>query len=186
MSPGLLRRLCLASLGLAAACSSTHWYDYSFSPAPLEIAVVTSADPNAQVRTLVSILGVARAGDGEGDRIEVRMRLENLGTTPVQLHTDNLILCSADLQVFEKPKVFTAAIPVLAAGQSLSVDFAFPLAKDKHPADYNLRGLNLRWDVSFGEQRVTTGATFERSDWRAVYDDSPRVHVGVGVGVGTK
>jgi hypothetical protein len=166
---------------LSSACAMPRWYDYGFSPAPLEAEVATADDPAAELRVLVSILGIARGQDGKADQVEVRMRLENLGTTPVKLLTDSFSLCSADLQLFGTPTVLPADVPILEASRSTVVDLAFPLPPEKHPTDMNLRGLNLRWTVSFGEHHVTTGASFTRSDWRAPYDDYPRVNAGMGI-----
>ena len=110
------------------------------------------------------------------------MRLENMGSTPAQLLTDSFSLYSADLQLFGSAMVVPAQAPPIPSGGSATFDIAFPLPDGRSPDDLNLRGLNMRWTVMFGDRRVTTGASFTRTDWRAPYDDYPRVHVGVGFG----
>lgn len=182
MSPRFELALCAALLALSSACTTPLWYDYSFSPAPLEAEVVSPDDPAASLRVLVSILGIARGQDQKPDRIEVRMRLENLGTKSVELLTDSFSLCSADLQLFGAPDLHPKTVPVLESGRSTVVDLAFPLPPRTHPTHFNLRGLNLRWTVSFEGHRVTTGTTFTRTDWLAPYDDYPRVNGGVTFG----
>ena len=183
MSSNRHRCLVIASLCLASACSVPRWYDYGFSPSPNEIEVPSPGDSSADLRVLVSILGISRGEEGkQPDRVEMRMRLENMGSTPAQLLTDSFSLYSADLQVFGPALVAPAQIPPVPSGGSATVDIAFPLPDGRGPDEMNLRGLNMRWTVAFGDRRVTTGATFARTDWRAPYDDYPRVHVGVGFG----
>jgi len=182
MSSNRFRSLCLATMCLATACSVPRWYDYGFSPSPNEIEVPSPGDSNADLRVLVTILGIARGADKQPDRVEVRMRMENMGATAAQLVPDSFSLYSADLQLFGPPIVVPSEPPPVPSGGSATFDIAFPLPDGRGPDDMNLRGLNMRWTVMFGDRRVTTGATFARTDWRAPYDDYPRVHVGVGFG----
>jgi len=177
-----LRLLCLAAPCLATACSVPRWYDYGFSPSPNEIEVPSPGDSSADLRVLVTILGIARGQEKQPDQVEVRMRMENMGSTPARLITDSFALYSADLQLFGPAVVVPHDVPPVPAGGSATVDIAFPLPDGRGPDDMNLRGLNMRWTVAFGDRHVTTGATFSRTDWRAPYDDYPRVHVGVGFG----
>jgi hypothetical protein len=158
------------------------WYDYGFSPTPNETQVQSPEDGGVQLRVLTTILGISRGDDGKPDRVEARMRIENLGTTTVQLLTDKLALYSADLQVFGAPEVLPPQVPPVPAGGNTTIDLAFPLPDGRNPEQMNLRGLQLSWTVQYGDQHVTSGASFTRTDWRAPYDDYPRVHVGVGFG----
>jgi hypothetical protein len=180
MTPRLL--IACALLTTLSACSSSRWYDYRFSPAPLEAQVTTVADPEAQVRALVTVRGISRGKDGERDAVEIRMRLENLGRRSVSLVEPSLALVTADLDTFERPEITGEGQATIAPGASRTVDLAFPLPKGKEPRDLNLRGLNLSWALSFEGRDVTTSATFERDLPVRVYDPEPRVHIGVGVG----
>ena len=75
-----------------------------------------------------------------------------------------------------------AAGTPIGPGESAVYDLAFPLPAGKRAYDLNLRGLNLRWTIAFGEHKVRTGVNFQRVDWRGWDEDWPHVHVGVGFG----
>ena len=177
----LLRLSVALGLGLLGACRSSPWYDYRFSPAPLEAQVTSEADPSAQVRALVSVIGISRATEGRPDAVEVRMRLENIGRQPATLIEDSLSLVSADLESFGKASVHPTVDRTVPPGATKVFDISFPLPESHQPKDYNLRGLNLRWALSFAGREVTTGATFQRDETVHAYND-PNVHVGFGVG----
>jgi hypothetical protein len=161
-----IRLLACAVTCLLSACSTSRWYDaYRFSPAPLEAQVTSQADPDAQVRALVTVRGVSRAKEGRPDAVEVRMRLENLGRKAATLVEQSLSLVTADLDSFGRPEV--------QAERGLTVE---PGA-----SKLNLRGLNLRWGLSFAGREVTTGASFQRDVPVRAYSE-PGMHVGFGVG----
>lgn len=184
MNSAVRRCVIVVSLTALASCSTSRWYDYRFTPAPLEVQLQTSEDPNAEARGLVTVLGVARARDGEPDAVEMRLRLENLGTTPANLLEQSFRLVSADLQSFGPPEVRPPGDHRLQAGENVIVDVRFPLPKGKRPGDFNLSGLNSSWTVAFGERRITTSASFVRSDV-GVYDPYyPRTQFGIGIGIG--
>jgi len=176
-----IRPLLLAAL-LAAGCSTSRWYDYRFSPAPLEAQIETEADPQAQVRALVTVRGVSRGRDDDPDAVEVRMRLENLGRVPARLVAESLSLVSADLDTFGPARVRPDAAAPIAPGASATYDLSFPLPAGREPKELNLRGLNLRWATSFEGREVTTGASFQHDVPVRVYREEPRFHLGVGVG----
>ena len=169
-------------LTMLSACSSSRWYDYRFSPAPLEAQVTTVADPEAQVRALVTVVGVSRGRDGKRDAVEIRMRLENLGRRTVSLVEPSVSLVTADLEGFERPEIAGEEPSTIPPDGSRTIDLVFPLPKGKKPGELNLRGLNLRWTLSFEGRDVTTSATFQRDVPVRVYEPEPRVHIGVGVG----
>ena len=172
----LPRLVLLASLMSLSSCSTSRWYDASFAPAPLETEIRAQADAGSQVRALVTILGIARK-TGE---VEVRLRLENLGTSPAVLIVQSLELVSADLEMFGPARIEPHEDRVVASGESLSVDASFPPPANKKIGDVNLRGLNLRWTLEFNGNKVTTGATFQRTEWHYWPDDYPRWSLGVG------
>ena len=174
------RPLALALVAALASCSTSPWYDDRFSPSPLEVQVSSSADPAAQVRALVTVRGVSKGKDGGPDAVEVRMRLENLGTRKAVLDQQALSLVSGDLVEFGPPTVVPAPQTIAPQGAQM-LDLIFPLPQGMRRQDLSLRGLNLRWTIDFEGRRVTTGASFQRVEMLYVHDE-PRVHVGIGVG----
>lgn len=169
--------LVVASTG---GCASSRWYDYRFVPAPMEVEVSAASVPGGQVRTLVSILGVARkSSDAKRDQVEIRMRLENLGNIPATLEDSGFSLVSADLQSFEPGEVVSATSKTVAPGGSAVFDVHFALPDGKKPSKLDLSGLNLRWTLSFDGTNVTAGATFQRQ-YIEVYDPGPHWNVGFG------
>jgi hypothetical protein len=178
----LLRSACAALPVLLASCESSRLYEHRFQPAPQEAEVSTQAVEGAQVRALVTVLGIERGKDGAKDQALVRMRLENLGKAPASLDAESLSLVTADLKSFGAATVSPAGTSEIKAGENATFDLAFPLPEGKGPYDLNLSGLNLRFTVAFGEQKVTMGMTFQRTDWRYYDSGYPRVHVGIGYG----
>jgi hypothetical protein len=177
-------RVAASSLLLAcfASCHASPWYEHQFQPAPLESEVRTEAVPGSQVRALVSVLGISRGRDGAVDRALIRMRLENIGTAAAELETDSLSLVTADLKAFGPPTVEPGPSKEIAPGQNATFDCGFPLPEGKGPYEFDLSGLNLRFTVAFLDKKVTTGMTFQRTDWRYYDPGYPRMHVGFGVG----
>jgi len=168
-------------LACLAACQSSRWYEHQFMPAPLESEVRTEAVQGTQVRALVTVLGIEKGHDGSKDRAVIRMRLENIGSVAAQLEADTLSLVSADLTAFGPASVVPSASEI-GPGQNATFDFGFPLPDGKGPNDLDLSGINLRFTVTFLDKKVTTGMTFQRTDWRYYDSGYPRVQVGLGVG----
>ena len=173
----------IASLCLIASCETTNWYDHQLAPAPLEIPIRSERDPRVEVRALVTVLGIMKGYDGQPDKIEVRMRLENVGGTPAKLEPESFSLATADLQVFVNAELEPAEPPVLQPGDIGVTDVAFALPKGTTPDNFNLRGITIDWMMAFNDIRQRSSVTFTRTDWRPYgYDNSSHVHVGVGVG----
>lgn len=173
-------RLLLAVVVFATgSCSTSRWYDARYQPAPLEVEVAANAVPGSQVRALVSVLGVARpnAEEGHGTQVELRLRLENLGSIDARIVEDGFSLVSADLVSFEKAVLAPNADRSVPAGETRTIDFSF--AAPERPLDWS--GLNLRFTLVFADVRVTTGGTF--SALYALYDPV-HWHVGVGYAYG--
>jgi hypothetical protein len=174
---------CLLALGALAGCTSSPYYDVRFVPAPLELQLATQASPQSQARALLSIRGIAKPTDVEPGRAELRLRIENLGTTTLTVLFDTFQLVSADLESFGPARTSPATVdPRVRPGATATYDVHFPLPAGRDVTRFDLSGLNLGWSVDFDGTRLTTGATFERVVW-APYDDSyPDVNVGFGVG----
>jgi hypothetical protein len=179
-----IRSACLL-LVLLGGCTSPRFYDQRFQPAPLEVEVGTQAVAGSQVRSLVTVIGIERPGEGYGARAVVRMRLENLGTTPTKLETETLSLVSADLFLFGPAEVVGSEPPgardgEIAPGQSATYDLVFPMPDGKKVSGIDLSGLNLRFTLRFGEHPATAGATFRRLEWGYWDPGYPQVSFGVG------
>jgi hypothetical protein len=175
----------LLLLGLGS-CTSPRFYDYRFQPAPLEVEVGSQSVAGSQVRTLVTVLGIQRAGEGQPASAIVRMRLENLGSAPAKLEIESSSLVSADLVVFGPARIVSAdpaGMPEaeIPAGGDASVDLMFPLPEGRRASDVDLSGLNLRFTLRFGEYTATAGATFRRVEW-GYWDPGYYPHVSIGVG----
>lgn len=176
---------CFAALQLLAGCTTSRFYDLRFQPAPLEAEVATQAVAGAQVRALATVIGIERARKGHEARAVVRMRLENLGTAGAKLETGTLSLVSADLKAFGGATVEPVdgtAKEEIGPGEHAVFELQFPLPDGRRTSEIDFSGLNLRFTLLFGEHRVTTGASFQRVDWRYWDPGSPRVHIGIGYG----
>jgi hypothetical protein len=161
---------------LTASCASSPYYDLRYQPAPLEVEVAADSVKGSQVRALASVLGVARPNEEtkRGTTVEMRLRLENLGTVDARVDAERFSLVSADLVAFDKVALAPNTDLVVPAGQTRTIDFSFG-APDK-PLDW--AGLNLRFTLVFVEARVTTGGTF--SQIVLVPVDPVSWHVGFG------
>jgi hypothetical protein len=129
----------------------------------------------------------------EPARVEMRMRIENLGTEALVIEPDSFELVAANLQSFDHAFVTPVPESAVASGAVCDFDLGFPVLPGKSIGDYDLNGLNLKWSVRFGDARIYTGASFMRvpppvpyyyGDY-GFYDPwccSPHWSVGVGVG----
>ena len=168
-------------LGLCA-CTTSRYYDVQFAPAPLEMQITTQANPQSQARALLSVRGIARATDTEPARAEMRLRIDNLGPTPLTVLPESFNLVTADLESFAPAQFVGPVAPRVEGSSSSTFDIHFLVPPGKSIDHFNLRGLNLGWSVDFDGTKITTGATFSRVEWPYYYDGYPDVHVGFGVG----
>jgi len=167
--------LLLAGLALTPGCAT--YYEHRFAPAPVEVELSVDGEAQSQARGLVTVHGIRRPADGRGAVVEARLRLENLGSEPVRLVPETIVLVSADLQEMGTARVEPPpeSIP---QGQTGTYSIEFELPPGRTPSDYDLQGLNLRWEAAFGTRRVLTGITFERTVFRSPRDS----HVSFGFG----
>jgi len=168
-------------LSILAGCSSSGWYEHRFDPAPIEVSVSNEGTPGSQIRALVTVIGIAHGKEGHPDAAVIRVRLENLGSAEAKFDAPSSSLLTADLKALGPPQAPPTAGQEIAPGGTGEYDLAFPTPEGKRPADLDLSGLNFRFAILFGEKKVVTGMTFQRTDWR-YYDSYPHVQVGVGVG----
>jgi hypothetical protein len=168
----------------AAGCHSSPYYSAQFLPATNEIPVGVPEREEAKVRTLLSVRGVLRADAKTGSpaRVEVVMRIENLGRVPCTLEQHSMQLLTGDLEPFGAAQITSPDPPVIAPDATSNFVIYFPMPGGRDPDHVNFKSLNLRWTLVFDGQGVTTGATFERI-YPAYGDPWSNVHFGVGVGV---
>ena len=181
----------LLTIALTALASCTTYYDVRFVPAPLETRIDDTGDANSIARVLVSITGVRKADDANHQpaRVEMRMRIENLGTTPLEIEPDSFELVAANIVNFGRGEIAPLPQGPLATGASSEFDLRFPIAPGRTLEHYDFEGLNLRWAVRFGDRRVITGVSFQRAPQPYYYGYGgpggyPCWHAGVAVGVG--
>jgi hypothetical protein len=175
--------LAFGPLVLCAACATSHYYDVRYMPAPVEVEVGTEGVPGSQVRALVSVLGVARPANGGQTpaQVEMRMRLENLGSVEARLVPASLSLVSANLIAFQPAVVMTPGDVTIAPAATQTIDIVFAAPLDKRLEELDWNGLNLRFTLEFKGTGVTTGATFGRVVYGPAYYD-PAFHFGVAYG----
>jgi hypothetical protein len=171
--------LCLSALALAA-CAAGAWHPISYAPPIVEVPLASTSVLGSQVRALATILGVARAREGLPERVLASLRVENLGTVTARVPADGFGLVAGDLAAFGPATVRGEAAPIPPSGSGL-IEVWFPLPEGRGADDVDWTGLNLRFAVEFEGSRVTTGATFTRSDFPYGYGE-PRMHVGLGFG----
>ena len=164
----------LLLLALLPGCASH--YDHHFSPTPVEVDLYVDGETESQARGLVTVHGIRRPHEGRGAVVEARLRIENLGANPALLLPESLTLLSADLQTMGTARVAPAPEPI-ERGAVGTYDVEFELPPGRTPGDYDLAGVNLKWEVEFAGRRVLTGITFQRV-YGPYWDDT---HVSFGV-----
>jgi hypothetical protein len=183
-----------ASLSPLVLCAAFVWlggcavYDGRFVYDPRIVSVTTTADGDSglgarpdedQIRTLVSVIGIRR-DDPKSElpaSVEVRLRVENDGTSPVGFNPTALSLVSADLQAFPEPIVLPAHGLEVEPGGHAVINAYFPLTD----ADLDLSALNVRWSLFLEGRRVSARSDFTR---RRVVHHHPHRHYHVGFGFG--
>jgi hypothetical protein len=152
----------LASIALLALASCSTYYDVRYVPAPLETRVGDGGETVA--RSLVTVLGVRKADSSTGEpaRVEMRMRVENLGTAPLAVEAESFELVAANLAAFEPGRLAPAPASELARNEVAEFDLWFAVPQGRAIEQFDLSGINLRWAVRFGNRRVYTGASFQR------------------------
>jgi hypothetical protein len=150
----------LAALAVLAGCA-TYDPNYEFDPAP---AVATIVPPDGGGgRLLATVLGVRNAHDDEPPAIDVRVRVERSGETPLSLDVGAMSLVTADMTALRPadPPGTT-----LAAADAAAVrDVAFPLPAGRDADDLGLSGLSLLAPVTVGARRIEISIPFRRVEY---------------------
>ena len=149
---------------------------YFFVPRPA-IANLPATQPSEPppVSASASIIGV-RWEDRKAslpESIEVRLRLDNNGPWTVTFDPRYMQLSTGDLVQFPQPITEPAAPVTLAPGQSTLATAFFPFPGGRSYGEFDLRTLQVRWNVYLGQQRVQQVADFHQSYRSDYYDDGP-------------
>lgn len=152
---------------LLAACST---YDrrFHFEPAPHGTTIARKADDTTEARVLASVVGVRNSDSDEGRprEIEARIRVENVGKEPVEFHTDELRLLTADLIEVPASFVDPPVVDTIEPGGDATVVAYFPVPGAGGGYDVRtLSGIRIRWRLRIGERPVAGDSQFRmRSD----------------------
>ena len=172
----------LLALGAATSCAS-NYRNLDYAPQPAMAIVQPVGATNAIARVLMTVQGVGYHKE-EGYRLELRMRIENRGTEPIDLFAAELLLVDRTLQPFGTPRILDSAgnptSPTVPGSGVKTFDLVFPFPPNED--DLDLDTLNLKWGLLHpgGEEVLST--TFERligyadSGWRV----SPSFSIGIG------
>lgn len=157
------------SVLLVGGCST---YDgtFLFQPTPA-VALVTSPgqNPVASARLLASVVGVRRADTRAGmpESIELRVRVENTGATPVSFDPTSMVLLTGTLEQLPAPFIVdgdgasvVAPTVVLPPGAWTLTTACFPLPDSARSLD--LIHLDLQWSLDLDGAVVTGRAPFTR------------------------
>jgi hypothetical protein len=153
----LLSALLLASV--LAGCASTYDTGYVFQPRPREASV---RGPGGQAgRVSATVLGVREEGPDGRAEIDVKVRVERYGETPVSVVPDELRLVTGDRETLVVRDVRTLGPAIAASGGAAVLQAAFPLP-GRDPSKFDLSGLDLVVAVDVGERRETVHLPFQR------------------------
>jgi len=173
----------LAALALAG-CSSTYLPQYAYVPKPAQLELTATAEDVPLARTLVSVIGVRRADRTEGIpvSVEIRVRIENLGTSAITFDPGSLALLSGDLVPFPAPTLFVSDPIEVAPSGAATVDARFPFPGDGTTSSVSMDGLQIQWSLVHGGRTIPGSVTlmrrpqpsvgyhgFEPSPWRSTY-----------------
>ncbi len=165
MKQALLAALALAPLALAplgGACTSTY-HSARFVPAPLEVPLLAEGDQAGQARALLSVRGIRRAAKGRPTEVEIKLRVENMGTQPISIEGTQWELVDSDLNAFGPVRLEPPQETAIGPDEKRTFLAYFPVAPDKRIDDYSLGGFNLRLVIGLGERVISTGVAFERA-----------------------
>lgn len=183
-------RLVAAALLSAALASCTTYYDVFFVPAPLEVRMGDGAEPGGLARALIAVQGIRRA-DAEHDqpaRIELKLRFDNIGSTPLEVEPASFEVLAADMQPCGTAQVVQTLDHALATNEFVDLDVFVPLPPGKTIDDFDLSGLNVSWAVRFADRRIVTGVSFgryypTRYDYYDPFYPWPRWGCGTHIGI---
>jgi len=176
--------LMLTVLSGGLGCGDRYAGKFRYRPNPYATTVASKADGAAgPVEMLAAIRDVREVEDGEGATLHATLHLENLADRQVRFDPGSLALFSADLRRFGEPETTPSAEVTLDPGGSMKILARFPFPEGLKPEDVDMSGLNLRWTVQIGDEKLTRNSTFTRIHPRRYYTD-PRYGWGGYYGTG--
>jgi len=152
----------------ALAGCSDYLPDYYYRPRPALVDVPsTRPDQPPAVSALASVIGIHKPDSKMGipESVQIRIRVENMGTTPglVRFDPASLQLTTSDLFDFDRPLLYPATFPdVLPPGQPIVFDAFFPFPPGRDAGNVRLDGLQLQWMVQMGDRHVRQVIDFHR------------------------
>ncbi|MCP3905082.1 MAG: hypothetical protein GY715_15770 [Planctomycetes bacterium] len=160
-----LRLILLPAALLVGGCTSTYLHQFAYVPMPAKLELTARADEMPLVRILVSVIGVRRADRDAGlpVTVEMRVRVENLGTDEtLTFDPTSLTLLSGDLETFSPPVLSTDAPMTVPAHGASTVEALFPVPGDGTTSAVDMDGLNLQWTIRLRDRAIPGSVTLTR------------------------
>lgn len=154
---------------LALAGCSDYLADYYYRPRPALVEVpATRPEQPPAVSSLASVIGVHKANANLAlpQSVQIRLRLENTGSTPglICLDPASLQLTTGDLVDFARPllrpEIFTG---ILQLGQPMVFDAFFPFPPGHDATNTRLDSLQLKWVIQVGDRHIHEVVDFRRA-----------------------
>lgn len=149
---------------LLMGCSA-YVEDFSYAPRPAMAAL--PPNPLEQAPPFVamaSVIGVRRADSREmlPTSVEVRVRLENPGSQPVQFDPRTLDLTNGELMKFPPPIARPPDSITINPTQTVVLSAFFPFPPGTYYGDIDMNSLQLRWQVEVGGKKLPMAVYFQR------------------------
>ena len=158
----------LASVAALALGSCATYYDARFEPAPLEVKIESADAPGVLARALATLRGIRRpSSENPTARVELALRVENVGSQSFELDPNSFELATADLQVLGPGQVVPVPVAPLEPGAAQHLEVVFPLAPQQRYRDFDFSGVIVRWSLRANAQTFTASARFERRSLQA-------------------
>lgn len=142
-------------------CQTTN---YQYTPSVQEVTP-TGADEASDVRTFVT-LDEVKGGekDGQKGHVSFRLRVENRGSSTVELLPDRIDLIVEDLQKIGSPELNRSGEGsyTLDPAGSLLVTARFPLPASDTPPSERYRQFTLLWSLKIDDRTYSNSTTFKR------------------------
>ena len=159
MSGRLLPLMCCAAALLAGCATYDTTYDFGKRPTG---AVVPGPKGRASAgRVEATVLGVRGGRASETASIDVKVRVERFGDTPVAVPADGLRLLTGDREPLTVRSVKQTGPVSAASGGAMAFEATFSLP-GRDPGVFNLTDLDLMVPVDVAGRRETLRIGFQR------------------------
>lgn len=150
---------------LVPAC--TNYYPYAPQPAVLMLRP-NPQNPADQTRILLNVAGIRKPPDHKQPVINVIIRIENLGRSPLTFAPEKTAALDARLQSLPGP-VGDLQPAAIDPEQVMLRTLQFPLPKGMSPGDPSLSMLNVRWTLHADNRDWPYTAVFYRIEYPGYY-----------------